>query len=106
MTVVVAILLAVFVLPAPWGVAAVGGALLVEVAEAWLFIRWSRRRTVRMGLETLVGAEARVVDDCLPEGHVRVRGELWRARAEPEARAGDTVVVRAVDGLTLRVEPR
>jgi membrane-bound serine protease (ClpP class) len=100
-TVLVAILLAVFVLPHPWGVAAVAGALLFELAEAWVFIAWSRRRTVRMGVETLVGADAVVAGD----GLVRVQGELWQARGAPDAQKGDRVRVLGVDGLVLEVEP-
>ena len=41
----------------------------------------------------------------MPEGQVRVAGELWQARCEAGAGAGDEVVVREVDGLTLVVEP-
>jgi membrane protein implicated in regulation of membrane protease activity len=40
-----------------------------------------------------------------PDGQVRIDGEIWRARCERGCDAGATVVVRAVDGLTLEVEP-
>jgi membrane protein implicated in regulation of membrane protease activity len=37
---------------------------------------------------------------------VRIDGELWNARCEDgEARVGESVRVRRVDGLTLVVEP-
>ena len=64
-----------------------------------------RTRAV-VGAEALVGALARVVAECRPEGRVRVHGELWRARCDAGAAEGEDVVVRAVDGLTLLVEPR
>ena len=106
MSVLIAILLALFVLPAPWGLVAVGLAGVLEVAEAWLFIGWSQRRRPAVGAEALAGKRARVVTDCLPDGQVRIDGELWRARCDAGARTGDEVVVRAVKGLTLVVARR
>jgi membrane protein implicated in regulation of membrane protease activity len=103
-TVLVALLLALFVLPHPWGIAAIVGALVVEVAEAWFWIWLSRRRRPSVGAETLVGAEAVVVTACRPEGQVRVVGELWRAHCEGGAEAGQTVRILRVSGLTLEVE--
>jgi hypothetical protein len=41
---VVAVLLAIFVLPSPWGVVTVAAAVLVKVFEVALWLRWSRRR--------------------------------------------------------------
>jgi membrane protein implicated in regulation of membrane protease activity len=102
-TVLVALLLALFVLPHPWGVAAIVGALIVEIGEAWFWIWLSRRRRVVVGAEALVGAEAVVVTPCRPEGQVRVEGELWRARCEAGADAGDTVRITAIHELTLEV---
>jgi membrane protein implicated in regulation of membrane protease activity len=105
MLLVVALLLAIFVLDEPWSwvVVAVGGTL--EVAESWLYIRWSQRRRPAVGVEALVGRRAIVSADCRPEGQVRVAGELWQARCEEGASAGQEVVVRAVEGLTLVVGP-
>ena len=103
MTVLVALLLALFVLPHPWGVAAIVGALVIEVAEAWFWIWLSRRRRAVVGAEALVGVEARVVAACRPEGQVRVAGELWRARCEEGADVGRRVRVLRIDGLTLEV---
>lgn len=100
MTLVVAILLAVFVLEPPWGVAAVGAGAVIELVESALLIRWSRRRRVSVGVETLVGEEAVVVDG----SYVRVGGELWRARGLEGRAPGERVRVRAVDGLELDLE--
>jgi membrane-bound serine protease (ClpP class) len=77
--------------------------MTIEVGEAALWVRLSRRRRPRVGAEALVGAPGVAVSDCLPEGQVRVRGETWRAVCEGGARAGDAVVVEAVSGLTLEV---
>jgi membrane-bound serine protease (ClpP class) len=95
-----AILLAVFVVPSPWGVPLVAGAAAVEVAESLLLLRWSRRRRVRVGVEAMIGAEALVLED----GWVRIAGERWRAAAHAPLRPGETVRVVAIDGLTLVVE--
>jgi membrane protein implicated in regulation of membrane protease activity len=100
-----AIFLALFVLPAPWGVVAVLGALVVEVGETAFWIWLSKRRKPQVGAEALIGASAEVVTPCRPLGTVRVAGELWRARCEAGADRGASVRVRGLDGLTLVVEP-
>ena len=99
MALAVAILLAVFVLDAPWSVVAVGAGAAVELAESGFLIRWSRRRQAAVGVETLVGREAVVLD----EHHVRIDGERWRAEGLEGRPPGDEVTVIAVDGLTLVV---
>jgi membrane-bound serine protease (ClpP class) len=103
-TVLVALLLALFVLPHPWGVVAIVGSLVIEVGEAWFWIWLSRRRRAVVGAEALLGAEAVVVTECRPEGHVRVVGELWRARCDEGADVGQRVRIVGVAGLTLEVE--
>jgi membrane protein implicated in regulation of membrane protease activity len=105
MVLIGAIFLAVFVLPQPWGVVAVAAALTIEVAEAAFWVWLSKRRRAQVGAEALVGALAEVVTPCRPDGNVRVQGELWRARCEPGADVGERVRVRALDGLTLLVDP-
>jgi membrane-bound serine protease (ClpP class) len=100
------ILLAIFVLPSPWGLLAVVAGGTLDVAESLVLLRLSRRRRAVTGAEALLGATAVVVEPCFPVGQVRVRGELWRARCEDGAAAGEDVVVTAVDGLTLEVAVR
>jgi membrane protein implicated in regulation of membrane protease activity len=100
-----AVLLAIFVLPEPWGLVLVGVAAVVEIAETFFWIRLSQRWRIRAGAETLIGARARVTAPCRPTGQVRVAGELWRARCEDGAEAGSTVRIVGRDGLTLLVEP-
>jgi membrane-bound serine protease (ClpP class) len=100
-----AILLALFVLPEPWGLVVVAVAAVVEVAETWFWIRLSRRRRVQAGAETLIGARAAVASACRPVGQVRVAGELWRAHCGAGVDAGETVRVTGRNGLTLLVEP-
>jgi membrane protein implicated in regulation of membrane protease activity len=97
--------LALLVLP-PWlGVAAVATGIAVELAEVGFWIRFLRRYRIRTGAEALVGAVAEVVETCDPNGRVRLRGEIWRARGSPSTAAGvgQRVEVTGVDGLTLEV---
>lgn len=60
------------------------------------------------GTGSLVGAQGTAVEPLDPGGYVRVGSELWRAEV-PRDRApvarGARVRVRAVDKLTLKVEP-
>lgn len=59
------------------------------------------------GTDRLRGRPALVVQDVTAgSGQVRLDGELWRARpwsGGPDVAAGSTVVVAAVDGVTLHV---
>jgi membrane protein implicated in regulation of membrane protease activity len=94
------ILLAVFVVPWPWGIATVLAGGLLDIAESLVLLRWSRRRRAVTGAEALIGRTAVVATST----QVRVAGELWEARADRPLVRGDEVVVCAVDGLVLRVE--
>jgi membrane protein implicated in regulation of membrane protease activity len=106
MALLVAFLLALFVLPSPWDWVAVGVGAVIEFGEAWFWWWFSRRRKPSVGVETLVGRRAIVATPCRPSGHVRVAGELWQALCEEGADAGATVEIVAVDHLELVVEPR
>ena len=94
-----------FLLPAPWGYVVAGGALAVEVFELLLWRRLLRRYRVRTGAEALIGSPAAVVAACDPEGQVRFRGELWKARSAVPVAAGEPVRITGIEGLTLEVEP-
>jgi membrane-bound serine protease (ClpP class) len=105
MFLVAMIALALFVLP-PWlGLIAVVTGIVVEVAEVGFWIRFLRRYRVQTGAEGLIGSVAEVVEACDPEGRVRLRGEIWRARGPrtDAAAIGQRVEVTGVDGLTLEV---
>jgi membrane-bound serine protease (ClpP class) len=99
-----AVLLAIFVLPSPWGLIAIIVAGIWEIAQTFATIRWSQRRRARVGAEALVGVSARVVTRCAPTGRVSVGGEIWNARCEQGADVGETVRVCGLQGLTLEVE--
>jgi membrane-bound serine protease (ClpP class) len=66
----------------------------------------TRFSTPTIGREWMIGEAGEVVQDVAPDGTVRVRDALWRARtnrATPLA-AGEEVVVAGLDGLVLEVE--
>ena len=97
------VLLAVFVVPAPWGQLLVGGALLWEIAEKLFLLRYSKRMPPMIGREALIGLPVTAVSACLPEGWVKLRGERWKARCSEGAGVGDSLVVEAVEQITLIV---
>lgn len=96
-----AILLAIFVLPSPWGIVAVVSGGLLDIGESLVLLKWSRRRRAVTGAEALVGQRAVVSSPT----QVRIAGELWQARSPEPLVPGDEVEVTAVDGLTLEVSP-
>ena len=105
MSMIIAIALALFVLPSPWNLIAVTAAALWELATALGGLWWSQRRAAKVGVEALMGREVEARRACRPLGEVRVRGEIWQARCEQGADAGETVRIVGLDGLTLLVEP-
>ncbi|MGA8428712.1 MAG: nodulation protein NfeD [Candidatus Sulfotelmatobacter sp.] len=66
----------------------------------------ARRNKVVTGAQGLLGQTAVVQTALSPQGKVFVHGELWDAVASAQVPIGQLVVVRDIDGLTLRVEPR
>lgn len=105
MLLAIAIALMLFVLPPTWGLVAVCLAAVIEVAEIAFWIRFLRRYRIVTGAEGLSGERAEVIERCDPEGRVRLRGEIWKARCAAPVEVGASVRIRAVSGLTLEVEP-
>jgi membrane-bound serine protease (ClpP class) len=101
---IVAILLALFVLPSPWGLVAVFAAACLEIVEVTWGLRLARRRS-SVGAQTLVGREAVVVRALAPEGQVAIDGERWKARSDTPVAENAKVVIESIDGLTLTVKP-
>jgi membrane-bound serine protease (ClpP class) len=104
-TFVVALLLVLFFVDDPWRLPVLLAGAAVELGEAALWWRWSRRRRAQVGAETLIGREAVVATPCRPLGQVRIDGEVWAARCEAGADPGDAVRIAARRGLTLDVVP-
>jgi membrane-bound serine protease (ClpP class) len=80
---------------------ALGTAALFLLALAALL---RRKRPVVTGHEALIGAEGETVTWQDGEGRVRVKGEIWLARAAAPLVAGSRVKIVGRDGLVLRVE--
>jgi len=100
---IVAVVLALTVLPSPWGVVAILVGAAIDLVEVRFFARWSKRRRATVGAETLVGRRAVVVRALAPRGQVSIDGELWEARADVEVEPGRSVVITGRDGLVLDV---
>jgi membrane-bound serine protease (ClpP class) len=103
MSILVATALAIFVLPLPLGIAAIAVAVVLESAEivVWWRLRGRRART---GAEAMVGEVGEASTALDPIGRVRIRGEIWRARAPGRVERGHRVRVVSLSGLTLEVE--
>jgi membrane protein implicated in regulation of membrane protease activity len=97
-----AILLAIFVLPSPWGIVAVVAGGLIDIAESLVLLKWSRRRRAVTGVEALIGKTALVSSPT----QVSVAGEIWEAKPADVLLVGEEVEVTGVDGLTLQVSRR
>ena len=65
----------------------------------------ARRNKVVTGAQGLVGETGVVQTPLSPQGKVFVHGELWDAVASSALPAGQLVVVRRINGLTLEVDP-
>lgn len=101
----IALLLAIFVLPSPWGLVAVAVGAALDIAETGVLWWWSKRRRATVGVESLVGKVGVAISDLWPEGQAKVNGEIWRARCAGGCDVGTRIVVRSVEGLTLVVVP-
>ena len=113
MLTLVALVIALLFLPSPWNVVVVAAAAIVDLVETGAFVWWSRRRRrltrAAVGVQSLVGrtgvALGRLGPGAAAAGQVRVRGEIWSARASEPVDPGTSVTVSAVHGLTLDVVP-
>jgi membrane-bound serine protease (ClpP class) len=85
----------------------IGLALVFAVFLIWMvgFILKLRRRGAVSGSESIVGGVATAMDDFSGDGMVWLEGESWHARSSEPISKDQQVVVSAMDGLTLIVEP-
>jgi membrane-bound serine protease (ClpP class) len=82
---------------------AAASALLLGGAGA--FALRSRQRPLVAGAEAMVGAPAVALEDFTREGWVLAHGEHWHAQSTAPLAQGARARIRAVEGLTLIVEP-
>ncbi len=94
--------------PRPWLALAVGtaGMLLMMLSGMPSMVR-TRFATPTIGRESMIGELGDATVPVRPDGVVRVRGALWRARTNRATPidAGARVRVVGIDGLLLEVEP-
>ena len=76
-------------------------ALVIFVARG-AFKHWKRGPV--SGVDAVVGSKATVIEDFSDKGRVRTAGEIWSAQSDTPLTKDETVVVTAMDGLTLKVE--
>ena len=65
----------------------------------------ARRNKMVSGVQGLIGETGIAQTALSPSGKIFIHGELWDAVSSGDVSAGQTVVVRRVDGLLLQVEP-
>ena len=65
----------------------------------------ARRNKITTGAQGMIGEVGITQSALSPAGKIFVRGELWDAVSPVPIPAGERVVVRQVNGLTLQVEP-
>jgi len=63
----------------------------------------ARQLTVATGREAMIGANAEALEDFDRTGWVRAFGENWQARTDHAVRKGESLRIRAVEGLVLDV---
>ena len=83
------------------------GAVSVAMFSGMPSMVRTRFSTPTIGRDWMIGEIGEVVDDVSPDGIVRIRDALWRARVNraTPVTAGDQVRVVEIDGLWLEVEP-
>jgi membrane-bound serine protease (ClpP class) len=93
--------------PAWWVLAVVITCTVVFMIAAMPAMIRSRFSTPTVGREELVGEMGRAEADVDPDGVVRIRDALWRARTNRATpiHAGDVVRVVSIEGVVLEVEP-
>jgi membrane-bound serine protease (ClpP class) len=65
----------------------------------------ARRNKVVSGAQGLIGEIGVAETSLSPRGKIFVHGELWDAVSSSDLSAGESVIVRRVDGLLLQVDP-
>ncbi len=82
-------------------------ALVFALLLIWLlgFILKLRRRGAVTGADSIVGGVATALEDFSGEGTVWLEGEAWHAHSAVPVSKDDEVVVRAMKGLVLHIEP-
>jgi membrane-bound serine protease (ClpP class) len=85
----------------------IGIAILAALAIIWLvgYALKLRRRGAVSGRGSIIGGVGIALQDFTGEGKIWLEGEAWAAQSEVPVRKNQQVIVRAMQGLILEVEP-
>jgi membrane-bound serine protease (ClpP class) len=85
----------------------IGLAVLAALAIIWLvgYALKLRKRGAVSGRGSIIGGTGTAMQDFTGDGKIWLEGEAWAAHSEEPIRKDQEVVVRAMRGLTLEVEP-
>jgi membrane-bound serine protease (ClpP class) len=85
----------------------IGLALIFAALLIWMvgYLLRLRRRGAVSGRESIVGGTATAMEDFTGDGNVWLEGEAWHARSAVPISKDQEVIVRAMDGLILDIEP-
>lgn len=90
----------------PWWLALI---LYLPILGAYLYTAWRGRQVQYLppatGPEAMIGRRARVVRTTGGLAQVQYQGEVWQATSSQPLQPNQEVVILAVEGLTLMVEP-
>lgn len=105
--IILIVVLAQFIAIPLWLAVAIPAGKLLKFILVYPSVRRAARQPPAVGLESLIGEHGSVVDPLAPEGYVKIRGELWRARSDGSPiPIGTEVEVWGTDGIKLLVRPR
>ena len=81
--------------------------LFTLLFSGWMYyvVLTVMHRPTRVGAETLLNRNARVIRTQGQRCIIRLGNELWSARSKGQLSPGDSVLVVSRDGLTLQVSP-
>lgn len=84
-----------------------GLALVFALLIIWMlsYLVKLRRRGAVSGKDSIIGGVATAMEDFSGDGMVWLEGESWQARSKVPVSKDQEVVVRAMDGLILDIEP-
>ena len=77
---------------------------LVYAVVTFIVVTRALGKKAVIGLQTMIGSKGKVARPLVPEGMVRIKGELWGATSEEgQVDIGEEVIVVGEDGLKLIV---
>jgi len=86
------------------------GILLIWIVKDYAlypFLRFAYETNQLLPVEKLIGKLGTVVKPLIPDGYIKIHGELWRAKPlnpEESVEVGNTVKIIGFQGITLLVE--